>query len=1409
MKNSLILLLIFITNMLVAQESASSFTGTNGERKRDPRMDQLSYVPNEIIVKFKDETAISTASRIKAAGISSVDAVLKKYEIVVLERIFPEAKKPARARSVRSPQGKELKVPSLDKIYRMTVPEADATLARPASIHVVIDELKKLPEVEYAEPNYIYSIDELQPVGSELSASELAGMKVGKQSTSPSAVVPNDPLFEQQEYLRMVQADLAWAQTTGDTTQVIAILDTGVDWTHPDLKNKIWRNWDEIPDNGIDDDGNGYIDDVRGWDYINNDNNPMDDNSHGTHVAGIAAAETNNGIGTAGINWNAKIMPLKVFQSSGRGDAMTISRGIIYASEKGATVINMSFGSYARSYAVEDALVNAYSKCVLVASAGNDNIYIGPKVDCKRQNGYPFFPAAFSFVLGVSDGSNCGLGYANYDDDPIYSDYYELFNYELVAPGSAILSLVPGGNYRRYTGTSMSAPIASGIAALYRSYKKDVSQELLWADLIHTSKGVISSFDAINSVPVPKLMLVNYNLVDTLLDNFHDGRVIAGKEIDIEVMIKNTWGMCDSVIVELDFDEFEDRTVATILNGTVNFGKASTYSMLKNTSNPFKVRISQDVAHDRDIQFVLSIYYPNSPDTIRSPLKLTISNGAELSGILLKDTILTPDRFWLIRKSLRIAQGVNVTVLPGVKLEVVRNTVDNRGFFKAIGTKDSLILMKGVISGQAQYKYVDMNLNGTALKTEFPVENCIIKNNSYGVMSDGSTYFDFVFADNCVFEDMSASFIAFLGAFRQGVVVRNSIFRNSTITNLIRSLPASVEKCLFYNINVPPPANYTEHYWIENYSTIKYTVFDRLYRDFWANKGRTILHNSSVNSFGNSYLSSDDYVYFVAASGGEDMLVYDNNYWGSDMTNLIRRKYIDFVNNPQLPYLMLEPRLTAPSDSAHAHVWKVLVNGKDTQDENVDPIGVGRHRFDVYFNREMSPEYTPKVSFGVRYPYVQQLVNEDGVWSEDGKIYTVYKTIKLTTGDGINKIRVAGAKEINGWDFEIPVEDSRFSFIIAAASSASTEFMATPGLGKVNLEWNHNDLEDGLGYNMYRMEHINDSTLTQPVIVNSSLITDTLYTDYSVVPNKKYYYYYKILRTNMAETDSSRVVSAIPFTASKGDANGDLSVNVLDITTIVAHLLNNNPQPFIREAADVNSDSQINVLDIVGVVNLVLNVPQNAPGIAMNKQVDLYLQNDTLFANSNVDIAAVQLDINGVEKFSDLEVLKALKPFESGNSYSNGSMRVIFYSMSGKSIEPGQSIPLLKLKAESVINDVIIGEPSGASVKVNYIKTRIPDLSTNMNQNMVELGQNYPNPVSEKANTIIPVKIYEPVEKMILRITNLMGQETYVSELYNLKEGRYEFNWNTTNETGVYFYCVEFVFNGKRLVCPAMKMIVN
>lgn len=1408
MKKFFLPLFLLFVGLTIAQQKASRFTdGNDDNAPRNPRMDMMNFVPNEVLLKFKDEITVANGSRVKAAEVNTVDQVLQNYGVTSLEKLFPEVQKPQRMRVMKTPQGNELKIPRIDNIYRVIIPQ-DEQNKLPVNILQIIDELKALPEIEYAEPNYIYSIDQLQPVGPELTAQEVEKMQSNRQKTNGSAVVPNDPFYPQQWYIPAVKADMVWEQTTGDTTQVIAILDTGVDWTHPDLKNKIWRNWGEIPDNGIDDDGNGLVDDYMGWDYINNDNNPMDDNSHGTHVAGIAAAETNNGIGIAGVNWHAKIMPIKVFQSSGRGDAGTITQGIIYAAQKGATVINMSFGSYARSLAMEDALANAYATTLLVAAAGNNG---GDIESCPPVTG-PHFPAALSYVLGVQSPEAL---FSNKDcNGPTYSEFPDLFNYEMKAPGTNIISTIPNGNYRIYQGTSMAAPLVSGALSLYRkliSYD-DETIELMWVKLIQATEQYLDIKKALTLIPKPEIRLIEYHMIDSI-EGDNDGKVDAGERISFWFKIRNTGGNIDSTWLKLRLYEFEDKTNVEFIKPQAYIGSMSSYATLTSEKDPIIIKISPNTAHDRHIVFDLLMWHKESEDTTIQTFFLKVENGTHLDGILTSDFTLTPDKYWIMNKSLRISTGVTLKILPGTKLEV-NTSVDNRGFIYARGNKDSLIHIKGqAINGNNLYKHTSFYFPNQSfnLTSNNNLDSCKFESNYYSIpYGNNNQRITAPVIRSCTFND--------IGTYDWNSIITASQIVDSNLKNMMAGkggfVIGEINNCVFENLYLGVIAHAMKHAINSKQlidSRLSNCVIDNLipnhsaFIDDWSLL--SISYNSQNVTFNNSFLAHDSRFRYFAASGADDYITFGNNYLGSTDSLKIKSKFYDFNDDPTRPYMFTTGRLTAPSENCHGHVWKVLVNGKDAQDEIIDPLGVGKQRFDVYFNGPMDKTIKPQVSFGVRYPFTTHAVNEDESWSEDGKIYTVYKTIKLTTGDGINRIRVAEAKEANGWEHAIPVEDSRFEFIIAAASSASLEFMATPGLGKVALEWNNNDLEDGLGYNMYRMEHINDSTLTKPVLINNSLITDTLYTDFSVIPNKRYYYYYKVLRTNFVETDSSRVVSAIPFTASKGDANGDLSVNVLDITTIVAHLLNNNPQPFIREAADVNNDGQINVLDIVGVVNLVLNIPQQSAGIAMTKQVNLYMQNDTLFADSNVDIGALQLDLTGMEKFEDLVVLDALKGFESGNSYANGVLRVIFYSMSGKSILAGQGIPLLKLKSGTSIADAIAGEPNGSSVKVNYLRTRIPDIRNNMNQQIAELGQNYPNPTN--GITTIPVRIYDQVDEITLRIVNMMGQEVQVIRIAHPYIGEHKLPWNSGTNKGLFVYTLELRNDNRKQMCPNRKMVVQ
>ena len=178
-------------------------------------------------------------------------------------------------------------------------------------------------------------------------------------------------------------------------------------------------------------------------------------------------------------------------------------------------------------------------------------------------------------------------------------------------------------------------------------------------------------------------------------------------------------------------------------------------------------------------------------------------------------------------------------------------------------------------------------------------------------------------------------------------------------------------------------------------------------------------------------------------------------YFGSGLVENLKKITADFYtsNNHRIGRFDFSDVLLTPSEEPHGHVWKVLVNGKDAQDEydQIDPVGVGKHEFKVYFNRTMDPSVNPQISYGVSEPFNQKIISEEGTWSSDGKIYTVNHDINIGAADGINRIRIQYAQDLDY--FKIPVEDYRFNFLLESAGSASTGFYATPGLGKITLQW--------------------------------------------------------------------------------------------------------------------------------------------------------------------------------------------------------------------------------------------------------------------------------------------------------------------------------------------------------------------
>jgi len=307
---SILVVTLFLAGAIIVPYQALCGTSQSGR--------SLSYVPGEILVKYNPHVA---ASHIRESQSRLRVRTVKKFKYIDV-------------RHIRLPQS--MTVETALEIYRND------------------------PDVEYAEPNY-YRYAKNTP--DDTNYDKLWGLNnTGQNVNNTSGTADAD-----------IDAPEAWDTTTGSNDIIIAVIDTGVAYDHEDLSDNIWSNTGEIADNDVDDDGNGYVDDIRGWDFVDDDNDPMDSNEHGTHVAGTIAAVGNNATGITGVCWTAKIMPLRIMNGFGTVSAVILA--IDYARGNGAKIINASFGSDTYSKAERNAIANAQSAGILfVAAAGNDGL---------------------------------------------------------------------------------------------------------------------------------------------------------------------------------------------------------------------------------------------------------------------------------------------------------------------------------------------------------------------------------------------------------------------------------------------------------------------------------------------------------------------------------------------------------------------------------------------------------------------------------------------------------------------------------------------------------------------------------------------------------------------------------------------------------------------------------------------------------------------------------------------------------------------------------------------------------------------------------------------------------------------------------------------------------------------------
>lgn len=316
----------------------------------------------------------------------------------------------------------------------------------------LVSSLESLPEVSFAEPNYIYRAFGISNRNSDPLYGKLWGLKnTGSNEPDRNGGQSPTPGVRNAD----IDAEKAWNISKGSQKVVVAVIDTGVDYNHPDLKNKMWKNLKEVPANGIDDDGNGYIDDYHGWNANKDNGNPLDGNGHGTHCAGTIGAEHNNGMGVAGVMKDASLMAVKFLSDEGSGTLADAVEAINYATKMNVDIMSNSWGGGGYSQALKDSIEAAKNRGIIfVAAAGNDS---------SNNDQRASYPASYEVDNVISVASHTAQdvlsSFSNYGRRSVH----------VAAPGSNILSTTPNGEYKVYSGTSMATPHVSGVIGLLLS----------------------------------------------------------------------------------------------------------------------------------------------------------------------------------------------------------------------------------------------------------------------------------------------------------------------------------------------------------------------------------------------------------------------------------------------------------------------------------------------------------------------------------------------------------------------------------------------------------------------------------------------------------------------------------------------------------------------------------------------------------------------------------------------------------------------------------------------------------------------------------------------------------------------------------------------------------------------------
>lgn len=969
---------------------------------------------------------------------------------------------------------------------------------------------------------------------------------------------------------------------------VVAVIDTGVDYTHKDLADNIWVNEGEIPGNGIDDDGNGYVDDVHGVDFVEGDSDPMDEHGHGTHVAGIIAMTPGNG-GGVGVAYGAKIMCVRAGQANGSFASTDIAKAIKYAADNGADVINMSFGGTGRSYLVESALQDAFPSCVLVAAAGNDGL---PTTDAK-QAGYLFtediYPAGYKYVIGVmATDNNKSLAYFSNWDFKEGSGC----EYEMAAPGVGIYSTLPGNRYACWSGTSMATPNVAAAAAILRSKytdKSKYSSRYIMGQLCSATTSRAYGFrsypelnirDSLTRQAHPNLTLdevYTLDYQDVSSANNGDGIAQPGETIDMGVAVWNRWGAATDVTVKVDaisdggvankYVEFINDEVKLSDVGTfasVNNGFTYTDEKLTGISNPIRFKIKEGTPNDIQITFNFTITAKNGldeKDTVVYTIKpkptytLTVQNGIALSGIINEDMTLTNDKLWILENNVLIPEGVTVTVEPGTRIQFWSADPNNKygasanvylqveGRFIAEGTEEQPIEMypgKGfednavTITGTKNDNYYKDSglLDDDYVEKYASLKYVNIYNANYTSYSAlKGRPFNVTIIDHCNF--MYNCSFSFGTLYAKSIA--NSHFSNMSMKYQNYGIEANdITTTLFDNYDNQRvyPYDLFEKNVALNYHgkkdeepSIRVGASVRHYNLLFAN-------NAILNSF---YLNNYDNIRAIGsfdASDNRTTFDISGNYWGTTNPDLVKVQCYDADWNVSKNDLIQEPYLTLDDDMSEIYPFVTEAYLTDKDGNRIDKVsGAQTVKMHVKFNRDMASDVQPMVTYGGSEPYTDFAVSGD--WANAREWVSEFK-IDPYIDLGTMYIRVKGAAAADDKWLVTCTDWGRFKFEITNSSAQSMSLTGEGQLGKNFLSWMQDDYDTLAGYNIYRATKYDADKKPEKqnfTRVNKSVLNadELSFIDENVRAGTDYYYYFTVVDTDLNESKASNVISCCPL----------------------------------------------------------------------------------------------------------------------------------------------------------------------------------------------------------------------------------------------------------------------------------------